>query len=208
MQGLEANPTHVFRAETPRPGSGAWNTISGYGMLPADFVEKAIGRLGWLALFYAIAHPIFRLVEFPGTLREALSPSQFPLVDIALVGAILSGGVICALAWSRKAPAALMLDIGLLFEVVGAFWIALVEHGMPTMVDVPFRGISSVAAWITFFVLVVPSTLGKTVLAALATACMGPVGLLTSILYYGRAVPEPGQWVQLFFANFLFAAFA
>jgi serine/threonine-protein kinase len=208
MQTLETNPTQVFRAETPRPGTGPWSTISGYGMLPADFVEKAISRLGWLALFYAIAHPIFRVVEFPGTLLEALSPSQFPLVDIALVGAVLSGGVICALAWSRKVPPALMLDIGLLFEVVGAFWIALVEHGMPLMFDVPFRGVSSVSAWVVFFVLVVPSTLGKTVLAALATACMGPVGLLTSILYYGSAVPAPGRWVQLFFANFLFAAFA
>lgn len=208
MQVSETNATQVFRAETPHPQGGACNMTPGCGMLSPDFVEKAVGRLGWLALFYAIAHPSFRLVEFPGTLREALGRSQFPLVDIALVGAVLSGSLICALAWSRKVPPALMLDLGLLFEVVGALWIGLVEHGMPPTADLPFRGVSSVGVWITFFVLVVPSTLGKTVLAALATACMGPVGLLASILYYGSAVPEPGRWVQLFFANFLFAAFA
>ena len=208
MQEPIGGPTQIFRAETPRSRALYQSKISGCGMLPPDFVEKAVGRLGWIALFYAIAHPIIRLVEFPGTLLEALGRSQFPLVDIALVGAVLSGGLISALAWSRKVPPALMLDLGLLFEVVGAFWIALVEHGMPTMADLPFRGVSAISLWITFFVLVVPSTLGKTVLAALTTALMGPLGLLVFILYYGNPAPPVGRWVEFFFANFLFAAFA
>jgi serine/threonine-protein kinase len=37
---------------------------------------------------------------------------------------------------------------------------------------------------------------------------MGPVGLLTSILYYGTPAPPAARWVEFFFANFLFAAFA
>ena len=106
-------------------------------------------------------------------MAAALQPSEYPLVDISLIGAMVSGGVICALAWSRRLPPSLMLDVGLLFEVVGAFWIALVEHGMPATADIPFRGISSVGVWITFFVLVVPSTLGKTVLAALPRPAWG-----------------------------------
>jgi serine/threonine-protein kinase len=171
-------------------------------------MEQAVNRLGWLALFYAIAHPLFRLVEHPVSMAAALRPSENPLIDISLIGAMVSGGVVCALAWSRRLPPALMLDVGLLFEVIGAFWIALVECGIPEIADVPFRGISSVGAWITFFVLVVPTTLGKTVLAALATASMGPLGLMVSLSYYGRTVPEFDRWVQLFFGNFLFATFA
>jgi serine/threonine-protein kinase len=171
-------------------------------------MDEAVSRLGWLALFYAIAHPLFRLVEAPGGVAAALRPSAWPLVDLSLVGAVISGAAVCALAWSRKLPARLMLDIGLMFEVVGAFWIALVEQGIPEMMNVPFRGISSIGAWITFFVLAVPTTLGKTVLGAFTAACMGPVGLLVSLAYHGIAVPSPDRWLQLFFGNFLFATFA
>ena len=99
-----------------------------------------------------------------------------------------------------------MLDIGLLFEVVGAFWIALVEFSMPFSPDLPSRGISSVVVWIAFFVLVVPGTFGKTHLAALSSAAMGPVGLWVSILFHQSPVPEPGVWLGLFFPNFWFAA--
>ena len=208
MQAAHNNAAHVLRADTPSPGVSGWGKFSSCGPLPLDIMEQAVSRLGWLALFYAIAHPMFRLVAHSGSLANTLRPSGYPLVDIALIGAMASGGVVCALAWSRRLPPSLMLDIGLLFEVVGAFWIALVEHGMPATADLPFRGISSVGAWITFFVLVVPTTLGKTVLAALTTACMGPVGLLVSLSYHGIAVPPPDRWVQLYFANFLFATFA
>ncbi len=200
--------SQILRAETPRPSGPSWGKIGGDGQLPLDIMEQAVSRLGWLALFYAIAHPLFRLVEHLGALADALRPSEWPLVDLALVGAMLAGGLVSVLAWSRRLPPSLMLDLGLLFEVVGAFWIALVEHGMPTTADIPFRGVSSVGVWITFFVLVVPTTLGKTVLAALTTACMGPVGLLVSLSYHGMAVPPLDRWVQLFFGNFLFAVFA
>jgi serine/threonine-protein kinase len=207
MQAAHNHAAHVLRADTPNPAGSGWGKLSNCA-LPLDIMEQAVSRLGWLALFYAIAHPMFRLVAHSGSLANTLRPSEYPLVDFALIGAMVSGGVVCALAWSRRLPPALMLDIGLLFEVVGAFWIALVEHGMPETANLPFRGISSVGAWITFFVLVVPTTLGKTVLAALTTAWMGPVGMLVSLSYHGSTVPAFGLWVQFFFSNFLFATFA
>ena len=207
MQEPTNNPTQVFRAETPRP-SGLFQSKSPACGLPPDFVEKAVGRLGWLALFYAISHPIVRITEGFSPSLEAVYHSGYPLVDFALFGGVLSGGIISALTWSRKVPPALMLDLGLLFEVVGAFWIAIWEHGIPPLADLPFRGLSGIGLWITFFVLVVPSTLGKTVLAAFTTVLMGPLGLLVSGLYYGNPAPPVGRWVEFFFSSFLFAAFA
>jgi hypothetical protein len=66
-----------------------------------------------------------------------------------------------------------MLDLGLVFEVVGALWIALVDYGGMPLSDLPFRGFSGISVWIVFFVLVIPVTLGKVVLASLATALNG-----------------------------------
>ena len=64
-------------------------------MLPPDFVEKAVGRLGWLALFYAIAHPIFRLVEFPGRLRGDAGRELLPGILTARRGNALHQGALC-----------------------------------------------------------------------------------------------------------------
>jgi serine/threonine-protein kinase len=101
-----------------------------------------------------------------------------------------------------------MLDLGLIFEVVGAFWIALVDYGASPLTDIPFRGFSGICIWITFFVLVIPATLGKTLLATSATALMGPVGMLVSIQYYGREMPPPAEWFMLFSPSILVAIFA
>jgi serine/threonine-protein kinase len=92
--------------------------------------------------------------------------------------------------------------------VVGAFWIALADYGGAPLAEVPYRGFSGICIWIVFFVLVVPSTLGKTILASLATALMGPVGLLVTIQFYQRPMPDIPQWVMLFFPSFLLATFA
>jgi serine/threonine-protein kinase len=177
-------------------------------MLPPDVVERAVNRLGWLALFYAIAFPALRLAEHAGHFADAFRPYPYMLVDVALFGAILTGGLVSALAWSRKLPPSLMLDLGLVFEVVGAFWIALADYGGASISDVPFRGFSGICVWIVFFVLVVPSTLGKTVLATLAAALMGPVGLLVTIQFYQRPMPDVPMWTLLFFPSFLLAVFA
>jgi serine/threonine-protein kinase len=170
--------------------------------------EKAVDRLAWVALFYVLAFPVMRAFGFLKEPGFILRLSPFPLLDIALVGGVATGAIVCILAWRRKLPHELMLDIGLLFEVLGAFWIALAESGRPLSVDAPFHGVSSIALWITFFILVVPGTLGKTVLAAMGTAAMGPLGLLVVILFYGLQTPEPIRWVQIFAPNFMFAAFA
>jgi serine/threonine-protein kinase len=177
-------------------------------MLPADVVGKAVSRLGWLALFYAISFPVLRLTENTDKPWGELFPYEYALMDVALIGAVLSGGIVCALAWSGKLRPSFMLEIGLIFEVVGALWIGLADFGGPPLGDVPFRGFSGICIWIIFFVLVIPETMGKTILASVTAALMGPVGLVTSVQYYEREMPELSQWVLLFSPSFLFAVFA
>src|SRR4030095_17227501 len=85
---------------------------------------------------------------------------------VAMWVAIALGVVIYGLTRSRRLNSYLMLDIGLIFEVMGAFCIGLIEGAYSSaLAPVHFRP-SGIALWITLFVLVVPNTLGKTALAA------------------------------------------
>jgi eukaryotic-like serine/threonine-protein kinase len=207
MKQILNRPKQIQRAETPQAGRYGSNSISGCG-LPPEMVDQAIHRLAWVALFYVLAHFFFRLLFFITTPAATLQRSPFVLLDIAMVGATSTGALMCAMAWSRRLSPALMLDLGLLFEVVGALWIALAEASNPQILAMPLRGVSSISLWITIFVLVVPTTRGKTILAAFGAALMGPVGLLIGTLYYERPVASLAAWLQLNAPNFLFAAFA
>jgi serine/threonine-protein kinase len=84
----------------------------------------------------------------------------------------------------------------------------LADYGASPLSEIPFRGFSGISVWITFFVLVMPATLGKVLLATSATALMGPVGLMVSIQYYGRAMPPAAEWIMLFAPSIIVAFFA
>src|SRR5215510_7354125 len=91
--------------------------------LPSDLLDKAVTRLGWVALFYAVA---LQAVHWG---RQLSVPERLIFSDgRVLLYAGLFGGTIIALlvtglAWSRKVCSPYMLDLGLVFEVVGAFCI-------------------------------------------------------------------------------------
>lgn len=72
---------------------------------------------------------------------------------------------------------ATVLDIGLLFEVVGSFGIATAQYLDPSRyVDgPPWAGLSWVAVWMIGFTIVVPSQPRKALAAALASASSVPV---------------------------------
>jgi serine/threonine-protein kinase len=208
MGYVEDGPKHIHRAETPPSAHSASNATSGFGALPPELTDSAVRRLGWVALFYILAYLVFRWLVFIQTPAAAFRPSPYPLLDTAIIGAIVTGAVMWALAWSGKVPSHLMLDLGLLFEVAGAFWIGLAENGRLEALATPFRGVSSISVYVAIFVLVVPTTLGKTLLASFGAASMGPVGLLIGTLYYRVPFPPASAWLQLYTPNFLFAAFA
>jgi eukaryotic-like serine/threonine-protein kinase len=203
-----SNPVRqVCPAEIPR-SSSAWSRISGYGILPPALAKGAVYRLGWLAVFYALSFPVFRLLHLLHMPATQFFPSPYFLADVAFVGAILTGIIVSALGFSTRLAPALVLDLGLIFQVLGGFWIALGDYGELPLAAVPFQGFSGLSIWIIFFTLVVPETLGKTLLAILATLLMGPLGLLIGTSYYERPIPAGTDWVVLFSPTLLVATFA
>ena len=98
----------------------------------------------------------------------------------------------CALAWSRKVRRELLLDLGLVFQVVVAFAISLSENAT-AWPSGPIRGVSWNCLWIAMYVVAIPATYGKSVLAAFAAACMEPFGLLVATVANKNPMPTPEQ---------------
>jgi tRNA A-37 threonylcarbamoyl transferase component Bud32 len=176
--------------------------------LPLDLAQRSVERLGWVALGYAATHAVVGLGGLfvqPGW----IDPRQAPLsYSVSMTAGVVLGAVVAAMAWSRRFPPLLMLDLGLVFEVIGGLVISLAENAAPWPVDHPVRGHSSVELWVALFALIVPATLGKAILATAATALAGPVGLGTQVLLGNVGMPPPAMLVTLFAPVFVIAGCA
>ena len=160
---------------------------STYG-LPHEVVATAVRRLGFLGLVVAVMFPSAYWVEYL-TQRARLAG---PIPGGVTVLLFVAGSAMCILAWSCKARSELVLDLGLVFQVIVAFGLSLDENTPPWPPDQMIRGISWNCLWISMYVVTIPGTYGKSVLAAITAACMGPFGLLVASLV-DEAVPARNQ---------------
>lgn len=181
-------------------------STSKYG-LPSDVIETAVKRLGFLGLVVAIMGPSAYLIEYV-TQPERLTSGPVPFPAVVAVVLALFGTALCVLGWTRKAPAELLLDMGLVFQVMVAFAISLSENANPWPPDEPVRGISWNCLWISMYVVAIPGTFGKSVLAAIAAAAMAPFGLLVATVANRNPVPQPEQMALLLLPPFAAAAWA
>lgn len=175
--------------------------------LPSDLQDKAITRLGWLALLFTATIHLVHWARGSFTPLAAHAATE-RISDMGLIVGTVLGIVVCALAWSRRIPHRLMLDAGVLFQVAAAFCIALLEFRIRIHTTDPIAGVSGIALWITFFVLVVPTTTGKAALGALASALMGPLALLVYAASEGVPIPDRGRMLSMFLPDLLAAAWS
>ena len=175
--------------------------------LPADLLEAASKRLSMAALLYAITYSISYVIG------RFLSASVFgegesPLVgDVAAVVSIGLSLVVFFVARSGRFEAQFLLDMGLVYWAVSALGI---DVGMFWWLPPNFEltGISWVCVWLVLFPLIVPTTPGKILLAALITASMGPLMFLIALVVRGGPTPEGMYVVDLFLPYYLSAGLA
>jgi hypothetical protein len=190
----------------PLPRDLGWKTHAG---LPQDFIGKAVNRLGVIGLLTVAAHPLLHIggtLLIPEDVRRAypMPPSYF----LAMALSVVLGLAIYILSRTRKLNSLLILDIGLIFEVVGAFCIGVIvasRDAVPRTWDISPGGIPF---WITVFVLVVPNTPGKTALAAFASASMAPIALLVERFADNQPAPAALSLLARTFPNLLAAVIA
>jgi serine/threonine-protein kinase len=162
---------------------------SGTDTLPAEFLQKASGRLGVLALVYAITYFVaaFLVPPPPEFADHALTPvvrfgnASFIAIALLLFAAIKTGRI----------GQQHLLATGFVFEsfgVIGIEWGLLVwdETMGPTTLALPWTAWTPV--WIVIFPLLVPSAPWKTFWAATAAASVRPLML---VILAARDVPLP-----------------
>jgi len=196
--------------ETPTP----WAELP-VSALPADILQDASKRLGWASLFYAVT---FFLAYFGSyfylkatgsdAFREPILEERWLQSLVAVISITLALAVFGLSRYAKIRPA-LMLDLGLIFEVVGAFGISMAqfwgffaEWSEVNLAD--YRGIPWECAWILMFPFLAPNTPGKLLLASLCAASTGP---LTMLISKASGATSPEAPLLLLFGYFLFTTY-
>jgi serine/threonine-protein kinase len=153
--------------------------------LPPHLQEQLPGRLRNVALLYAMA---YFLSDFAPSILTGELPQEFraPGDWIPGVASILTGLVVAALASSRRVPWHAKMHLGLVFEVLGSYGIALSMYvGAERFASTPivFFALSPswVAIWMIVYSIVVPAPPGRVLLALLASASAPAVVLGISL---------------------------
>ncbi|MCC7234317.1 MAG: serine/threonine protein kinase [Bryobacterales bacterium] len=192
--------------KVPDTGAGI-STTSGY-RLPADFVERSVARLVRVSAMYAGFFLVMYILHAVTPLGQSLPRELKVFYGItALLGVGLGLGV-AAFTYASKLPGIVKLDIGLGFEIAGALLISLAESRYPLHSAEIIRGHSSIALWLVFFVLLVPTCRVRSVMAAFLTAAMGPLGYWINIRLFDIPAPTFSQAVFLYSGIVLSAAIA
>jgi serine/threonine-protein kinase len=175
------HPNILHKASgTPTPGSSG----SG-GFAPADVLPESTRRLGWAALLFSGGF-IFAFVGW--LLMDVGLGLQRPYLGLYVavnLTAIVMGSTVFAIARYSKIRPALLLDLGLVFLVLGSFCLSMTQFWgiWPEWSDdIPQNvlGVPWECCWIIMFPLLAPNTPGKTLTAALAAASTGPIVFLLS----------------------------
>src|SRR5262245_3143176 len=157
---------------------------------PPELMAEATRRLGWLGLIYCtlglVAHFGSRALLTPeGPIRVTVHASDLPF----LAAATLALGLYVA---SRRNlfSQSRMLDLGLVFQVFGAFGIAASRHwtSLPARADTLFGVIPAECILIIIYPLVVPSPPVTAFVASLLAASTGPVSFVLSAALSGTAI--------------------
>jgi serine/threonine-protein kinase len=164
-------------------------TPTGSGLsqsLPPELLAEASRRLGWAGLIYGCA---FTVAYFGPHLYASLTEPAHrysPGRDGLAIVAISLGFLMFGLSRLSNMRAQLLLDIGLVFSVVGSLGIAVAEFSTgfvrPGRVLGDYTGIPWECVWIVIFPLLAPNQLWKILVASLCSASMGPLTL--AVVHY------------------------
>jgi len=168
--------------------------------LPDDLLRDSARRLRFVALMFAggvlLAEGAYALFDPIG--REQIAHFYGWAPPAFMIGVALS---VAALASKSRVPAATLMNIGLIFEVVTAYGIAFsgywgVYPGLEYQPEhLAIFGLSYVAPWIMFFTIVSPNLPRRSFMAAIGAGSAVPVVLALSVKYGGTSIALTGSVV-------------
>jgi hypothetical protein len=179
----------ILRCQDNRPASGGQSTKA---RVDDDVAEQGARRLGTLAVLTAVS------VVGASIVKDLLQPElaaahETPLFRLNALFLVLASVGLAALERSGSVRPQTLLDLGLVFEIAGAFTLAAMENVIPRPHD-PIQGSTFVSAWIAVCALVIPNTPWKSGAAAFVSAAMVPGAHLFAAHIVGYA---PFPWNRL-----------
>ena len=173
--------------------------------IPTELLGKTSSRLYWLAVVVMVSTVAqFVLRHFLDPNFRTIETRPWLLLDISLL-VISSLAMILIHRRGFLAPAR-VLELGLAYEIVIAFGLALLEF---TRAQVPGHwliGISTLPMWILVFGIFVPNTPGRTLVAAMVSAAAAPAAYIVSRTTLKITAWDRGELVLWFVPTFLMAA--
>jgi serine/threonine-protein kinase len=201
-------PLWLRKAEKT-PATGAGVTGARQVTLPLDFLGDASRRLGWASLFYAMTFTLAYfgpMILYRSGERGLISTLLTPNSIVAYI-CIISSLLIFGLSRSRKPGPRAVLDLGLVYEVVGAFGISMAQFwgsfevwSTELLLGGGYAGIPWECVWIVLFPMLAPSTPRKTLLASFGAASTSLLVLRLSQAYGSTSADLDWVFLVRYFA--------
>jgi len=177
---------HSHRIGVAHPHSRS--DLRSYG-LPDDLVAQSVRRTGWLAVIFGGLLLASLLSNAVGTAAADL-PMPAASVVIRVIG-ILGCALLLLLYRFRWLSTRAKCDLGLAFEVMGAFFVGLMELTTLPAWDMPVGTVSSVSLWILVFRMLVPATSARALVTSLAAAATMVLAVLATKHFHNQHLPTP-----------------
>ena len=201
MSGEQRTPPTEWVLDRMITGGRRLESVSSLRM-PSDLEEAAVRRLRLISLLYSAIFFLAAIVpnivcHLIALVEPAAVCSRGYFTTVRTIGppvvSILAGLAVFLLVSSDRPTVTSKLNLGLAFQVLGSFGIALSEYqgivsptlylGMENLQDAGTFGLSWVSAWVLMFTIVVPSAPRRALLAALLSFSAVPIAfsLYTSL---------------------------
>ena len=172
--------------------------------VPTELIGKTSSRLYWLALLVLVSTIVlFFARHFLEPELRTIERQPAFLIDIGLL--LLASLAVILIHRRGFLPAARVLELGLVFEIIVALGLASLEFARPQSPGQPFSGISSLPMWILVFGIFVPNTPLRTLAAAVISACAGPAAYALNRWLANIPAWDGSQLALWFVPSFLMA---
>jgi len=203
MLNTSPEPARIDRGRIKRLESSSRQSST----LPPELVVEASRRLGWLGALFA---GFGVLGQFGGRvlLASGSASAAFRLQDLLFIAAVVMGIALYVLSRRTLVSPARLLDVGLVFYVVGALGVASnrVSASLPHTADVLFGLVPVECVWIVIYPLVVPTPPQRILVASFLAASTGPVLLVLTAVASGTPIDRVD--LLFFFSNYMCAVVA
>jgi serine/threonine protein kinase len=180
-----------------RTTTGSDGSLSGQpGGLPEDLLQKAAGRLRVVALIFAFGVLLGNFIPplFDPTTRDVYQSVHGWGPGVA---SIILGLSVAWLASRPNIPSQTLMDVGLVFGVLGSFGIAFASYWriyaglayQPEHLDLLEPGY--VAPWIIAFMVLIPNRPSRSLVAGVISAASVPLVWLFTMRYGGTTITLP-----------------